>query len=187
MDDHDPGEGRDRQHDGKQRRPNLLDAADALFDAAGSTWTAGSDALKALRILLLADVSLARSAFGRTLAMTGVAIAAGASAWLLLMTALIVFLVRQLGVPWSAALLGCAALSGAIAAWAVWRADRYFDDTRMRASRRQLARLGIGELAGTLPDTNSNASSEAAAEQVKEAGEDRPPAKKDLGVDLTPP
>jgi hypothetical protein len=186
VDDHDPGEGRDRQQ-GKGQRPDLLHAVDELLDAAGSTWTAGSDALKAFRILLLADVSLARSAFGRTLAMTGVAIAAGASAWLLLMTAVIVFLSRQLGVPWAAALLGCAALSGAIATWAVWRADRYFDDTRLRASRRQLARLGIGELAGTLPEANSVASSEAAAEQVKADSEDKPPAKKDLGVDITAP
>src|SRR4051794_31183193 len=56
----------------------------ALGATSRATWTAGRDAGKAFRILLAADVALARSAFGRTLAFTGVAIAFGTSAWLLL-------------------------------------------------------------------------------------------------------
>ena len=68
------------------------DLAEALKDL-GTTGRAGlsaaGDAAKALRILVAADISLARSAFGRALALTAVAIAFGASAWLLLMAALI--------------------------------------------------------------------------------------------------
>ena len=45
-----------------------------------------------MRSLVAADISLARSAFGRTLAITGVAIVFGASAWLLLMATLVVLL-----------------------------------------------------------------------------------------------
>ncbi len=180
-----PGEG---QHDSTRADPppDVLASLRELLTASGSTWHAGREALTALRILVLADISLARSAFGRTLALTGVAIAAGASAWLLLMSALIVFLSRQLGLPWSAALLICAALSGAVAGWAVWRAQKYFDDTRLQASRRQFARIGIGELAGMGPDAASSESSEDAAERLTETTRDTP-IKKDMGVDITPP
>ena len=38
-----------------------------------------------------------------------------------------------------------------INALAGWLAMRYFDHTRFKATRRQLARLGIGELAGLMP------------------------------------
>jgi hypothetical protein len=147
---------------------------------------AASDAAKAMRILVAADVSLARSAFGRTLALTGVAIAFGASAWLLLMAALIVWLSRGLGVAWSLSLLLTAALSVAVTAAAGWGASRYFEHTRMKATRRQFARLGFGELADVMPDAGSAESSEAAAERVAVASEGQP-MKKGLGVDVTAP
>lgn len=184
----DPGPAEDQQRAPHAEPPaaDLLAALRELLGAGGGTWTAGREALTALRILVLADISLARSAFGRTLAMTGVAIAAGASAWLMLMAALIVFMSNRLGVPWSLSLLLCALVSGAITGWAIWRAQAYFEDTRLRTSRRQLARLGIGELADFSPEAGSSASSERAADQLSESTRDRP-VKKEMGVDITPP
>lgn len=155
------------------------------FGAAGrSTASAANDAFKALRILFAADVSLARSAFGRTLAFTGVAIAFGGSAWLLMMAALIAWLSLGLHWPWSLSLLLSAALSIAVTGYAGWRAMHYFEHTRLQATRRQLARLGIGELADFMPDAGSGTSSKDAAEAVAANGA---PPKKGLGVDVTPP
>lgn len=166
--------------------PGIEEALRQFGVTGRATLGAGRDASKAFRILLAADMSLARSAFGRTLAFTGVAIAFGASAWLLLMTTLVVALSRGLGWHWSLALLLAALLSVVITALSGWMAMRYFEHTRMQATRRQLARLGLGELSGLMPDAGSGASSEDAAGQVAEAG-DRAPLKKGLGVDITPP
>lgn len=149
--------------------------------------TAARDASKAMRALVAADVSLARSAFGRTLAFTGVAIAFGASAWLLLMAALIVSLHSLAGWSWPLALLVSAALSIALTAFAGWRAMRYFEHTRMKATRRQLARLGIGELARMTPDAGSAASSKEATEQMPTARPDGAPVKDEQGIEVTPP
>ena len=63
---------------------------------------------------------------------------------------------------------------------------RYFEHTRMQATRRQLARLGVGELSSFMPEAGSGGSAEAAAEQVADAT-DGEPVKKGLGVDITPP
>jgi hypothetical protein len=152
-----------------------------------ATWTAGRDAGKAFRILLWADIALARSAFGRTLAFTGVAIAFGASAWLLLMAALIAWLSLGLGWPWAVSLLLTAALSIAITLLGGWRAMRYFDHTRLRATRRQLARLGVGELAAFMPDAASGESTKDAADRMSDATNGGQSLKKGLGVEVTPP
>ena len=170
-----------------RRAQHIDDAVRELGAAGRATLEAGRDAGKAFRILFAADVSLARSAFGRTLALTGVAIAFGASAWLLLMAALIVGLSRGLGVPWALSLLLTALLSVAVTAIAAWMATRYFEHTRLKATRRQLARLGIGELADFMPDASSSeAASTAAAEATAVAAEGEP-VKKGLGIDVTPP
>ena len=170
--------------------PAQADLAESLRQI-GATGRAGlgaaGDAAKAFRTLVTADVSLARSAFGRTLALTGVAIAFGASCWLLLMAALIMFLSRQLGWSWSVSLLVCALLSGAVTAWAMWQADRYFEHTRMQATRRQLARLGIGELSDFTPEPGSPASTRATTEQAPTEQADGAPVKDERGVDVTPP
>lgn len=171
---------------GDERPPSIDQAARELRDTGKATLSAGRDAGKALRILLSADISLARSAFGRTLAFSGVAIAFGASAWLLLMAALVTWLGAGLGMPWSLAMLLTAALSAIVAAFGIRSAMRYFEHTRLKASRRQLARLGIGELAGLMPDADSSVSAEDAAEAVEKAS-DGTPIKKGLGVDVTPP
>jgi len=175
-------------NDGRERvaAPGIDEAVRQLGATGRATWTAGRDASKAFRILLAADVSLARSAFGRTLAFTGVAIAFGASAWLLLMAAAISWLSLGLGWAWSLSLLLAAALSIAITAVGGWMAMRYFEHTRLQATRRQLARLGIGELAGFMPDAGSGVSTEAATERVADVADDKA-IKKGLGVDITPP
>ena len=172
--------------DPDQPQPDILESLRQLGDAGRAGLGAAGDAARALRTLVSADFSLARSAFGRTLAFTGMAIAFGGTAWLLLMASLIVFLNRQVGMPWSGALLVTALLSIAVTWFAGWQAMRYFDHTRMQATRRQLARLGIGELADFTPRPGDVQSSRAAAEQSKEENGGKT-LKDKLGVDLTPP
>jgi hypothetical protein len=147
---------------------------------------AASDASKAFRSLFAADVSLARSAFGRSVAFTGLAIAFGASAWLLLMAMTVVLLRMQAGLSWALATLACAALSLVTCALASWRAMHYFEHTRMQATRRQLARLGIGELADFTPTPGSARSAKSVEDRNLETptGE---PVKGDAGIDVTPP
>lgn len=165
------------------------DIAEALreFSASGRAGLkAANDVAKALRILVAADFALARSAFGRTLALTGVAIAFGASSWLLLMATVIVALTRGLGWSWPLSLLLTAGISVVATALAAWWATRYFEYTRMQATRRQFARLGLGELADFMPAADSHESTETAAERVADATSNDP-VKKGLGIDVTPP
>jgi hypothetical protein len=167
--------------------PDLGEAIRDVGAAARAGLSEAGNAAKAFRALVAADVSLARSAFGRAMALTGVAIVFGASCWLLLMGTLIVFLSRQVGLPLSAALLICALLSGAVTVWAAWQADRYFDHTRMQATRRQLARLGIGELADFTPDPGSPESTREHTENTPPRDADGKPPHGDVGVRVTPP
>lgn len=176
----------DSGNDGSEP-PDLGEAIREVGAAARAGLSEANEAAKAFRTLLAADVSLARSAFGRAMALTGVAIVFGASCWLLLMATLIVFLTRQLGLPWAASLLICALLSGGITVWAAWQADRYFDHTRMQATRRQLARLGIGELADFTPDPGSPASTREGTEKRPPQDHDGKPPHSDVGVRVTPP
>ena len=155
----------DSSRAGAKGAPDLRESLRQFGAAGRSTASAANDALKALRILVSADISLARSALGRALAFTGVAIAFGGSAWLLLMAALIAWLSLGLRWPWSLSLLLSAALSIAVTAFASWRAMHYFEHTRLQATRRQLARLGIGELADFMPDAGSGTSGKEAAER----------------------
>ena len=167
--------------------PDLSDSLHALGEEARAGLKAAKDASAAFRILVSADISLARSAFGRTLAFTGVAIAFGASAWLLLMASLVVWLSRGAGLSWSLSMLLTGLVSAVATAAAGYAAMRYFDHTRMKATRRQLARLGIGELAAFMPEAGSAESAGQAAERVAEANEAGAPIKKGLGVDVTSP
>ena len=70
-------------------KPDLADALRELGATGRAGFGAATDAAKALRILVSADISLARSAFGRTLAFTGAAIAFGGAAWLLVVATLV--------------------------------------------------------------------------------------------------
>jgi len=183
-----PGATPDRGDDAPDATasPDVMEALRQIGDAGKSGLQAASDASKAFRTLLFADISLARSAIGRALAFTGVAVAFGASAWLLLMATLIIVATQQLHLPWAVALLLGALLSAAVTGYAAWRAMSYFEHTRLRTVRRQLARLGIGELADYTPDAGSPQSArdatEALADQVEKA-----PIKDDQGIDVTPP
>jgi hypothetical protein len=181
-----PVAGDEGSGEARARKPGVDELVREIGTTARATVGAGRDAATALRILVSADVSLARSALGRTVAFTGAAIALGASSWLLLMGALVFWLNRGLGLRWSLALLLPALLSLAAAAAAGWVATRYFEHTRMKATRRQLARLGVGELSGLMPGAGSQGSAEDAAEHVAAATSDTP-VKKGLGVDVTPP
>jgi hypothetical protein len=172
---------------GDDDAPHLDASIREVGAAAKAGLSEASGSVKAFRALLAADVSLARSAFGRAMALTGVAIVFGASCWLLLMATLIVFLSRQLGLPWAASLLICALLSGAVTLWAAWRADYYFDHTRMQATRRQLARLGIGELSDFTPDPGSSASARDTTESAPPQDADGKPKHGADGVRVTPP
>ena len=168
-----------------QAPPDLGEALHALGADSRAGLKAASDSLKALRILVAADVSLARSAFGRALAFTGVAIAFGASAWMLLMAALIVAM-QAAGLSWLVSLLIAAVLSLSVTVGSGMAAMRYFEHTRMQATRRQFARLGIGELADLMPNPGSSESTADAAKRVAEATTGTP-IKKGMGVDVTPP
>lgn len=166
---------------------DLLESFRQVGASGQAGLAAASDVTKAMRKLVSADVSLARSAFGRTLAFTGVAIAFGASAWLLLMAALIVALNSGLGWSWPVALLSTALLSIVLTVLAGWWAMRYFEHTRMKATRRQLARLGIGELAEMTPNPGSPASTKAATESIPTEKPNGEPVKDDQGIEVTPP
>lgn len=165
--------------------PDLGETLRLLGEDGRAGLRSAGEALKALRILVAADFSLARSAFGRALALTGVAIAFGCSSWLLLMAAMIAAL-QAAGLSWVVALLIAAVLSIAVTAGAAIAAMRYFEHTRMQATRRQFARLGFGELADLMPDPDSEASAAEAAGAVA-AATDGKPLKKGMGVDVTPP
>ena len=183
----DAGDADDRTtNPGERATPGIADAFRELGDTGRATWEAGREALTALRILVSADISLARSAFGRTLALTAVAIVFGASAWLLLMGALVAWLSLGLGWAWQFSMLACGGASLVAAGIAGWLGTRYFEHTRLQATRRQLARLGIGELQGMVGKPGSGKSAEEAADQAAEVVENGG-VKKGLGVDVTPP
>lgn len=163
--------------------PDLKDSIRQLGTAAQAGLGASKDAFKAFRTLVSADVALARSAMGRALAFTSVAVVFGASGWLLLMTLVVVLLTQQLHWPWWGSLLSTGLLSIVFAIYAGWKAMEYFEHTRMRATRRQLARLGFGELADYTPDPGSPESTREATERLAEQG----PVKDERGIDVTPP
>lgn len=114
------------------------DIAKAGLEAGRSAWGVATS----FRTLVAADIALSRSAFGLTLAYTGAAIALGASAWLLLMGVLVLSLqATGLALVW--ALLLPALLSATGAGICGYIASRVFTDTRLSATRRQLANLGL--------------------------------------------
>lgn len=152
--------------------PDLAESLRELRDSGLAGISATGDAARALRDLVAADVSLARSAAGRSAVFAGAAVMFGASAWLLLMTALIVVLSNQVGLPWWLSLGGCGLLS-ALCAWlALQKATDYFEHTRLKATRRQLARLGIGELSELVPGAGSAASARTAEAAVRDTARD---------------
>ncbi|MGY4514985.1 hypothetical protein [Lysobacter sp. HA18] len=173
-------------HDGASLPPDLEESLRQVMAAGRSSMTAANDASKAFRALIAADISLARSAAGRSMAFVGLAIAFGASAWLLLMAGTITMMVGRAGMSWTTASLVCAAVSIVACALASWLAMRYFEHTRMQASRRQLARLGFGELADFTPTPGSARSAKDVADANLETASGEP-VKDKVGVPVTPP
>ncbi|MGN7726771.1 phage holin family protein [Luteimonas sp. 22616] len=132
-------------HDDDTGKPPHLDESVRRIGAAGrATIDSALDTGRALRRLVSADLALARSAMGRALAWVAVAIVFGASAWLLVMGVLTALL-HSLGLSWLAAFAICAALSLGVTGFAAWRVSVFFEYAGMHATRRQLARFGIGD------------------------------------------
>ena len=122
--------------------PDLTDSIRQVGDAGRDTLQSAGQTLRSLRRLASADFALARSAFGRALAWSGVAIVFGASAWLLLAATLIALL-RSFGLSWLSSLLITSLASLAVTGYATWRVSYFFHHTGMHATRRQLSRLGL--------------------------------------------
>jgi len=146
-------------------KPPHLDESVRRIGAAGrATLDSALDTGRALRKLVSADLALARSALGRALAWVAVAIVFGASAWLLSMGVLTALLVR-FGLTWLAAFAICTVLSLVVTGVAIWRVSVFFDHAGMHATRRQLARLGIGD-----EDDDDEADEAAAPAPASQAG-----------------
>lgn len=136
--------------------PGLEESIRQVGSAGRQTLDSATHTLRSLRRLASADFALARSAFGRALAWSGVAIVFGASAWLLLAATLIAFL-HYVGLSWFVSLLITSVASLAVTGYAVWRVTYFFHHTGMHATRRQLSRLGLfDEPAEDDPDADVN-------------------------------
>jgi hypothetical protein len=129
---------------GEEKPPHLDESVRRIGAAGKATYTSAKGTGRALRSLVFADLALARSAIGRALGWVAVAIVFGASAWLLIVGALIAVL-QRLGWTWLESLSLAAALSVIVTGLAAWRTIHYFECAGLHATRRQLARLGIGD------------------------------------------
>jgi uncharacterized membrane protein YqjE len=124
--------------------PSLEESLRQFGDAGRAGFSSALDTGRALRNLVVADFALAHAALVRTLLWLAVVAVFSASSWLLLM-ALLVALLQHGGMSWPAALAIAAGLSLLIAIFGAWQMNRYFKHTRMDATRKQLAKLGIGD------------------------------------------
>ncbi len=131
-------------HADDEKAPHLDESVRRIGAAGKATIDSARQTGRALRSLISADLALARSALGRALAWVAVGIVFGASAWLLVAGALIALL-QRLGWSWLQSLSVAAVLSLVVTAVAAWRTIHYFDRAGLHATRRQLARLGIGD------------------------------------------
>ena len=129
---------------GEEKPPHLDESVRRLGASGKAAIASAKETGRALRSLVSADLALARSALGRALAWVAVGIVFGASAWLLVVGALIAVL-QRLGWSWLQSLSFAAVLSIVVTAVAVWRTIHYFDRAGLHATRRQLSRLGIGD------------------------------------------
>lgn len=124
--------------------PGIGEAFETLGQAGRESLDSGRDMGRAMRRLVAAEVAQARIVLARAAVWLAVAVAFGASAWLLLMAALIAGL-HALGLSWLAATSISAAVSLLVAAIGGWQALRYFEMARFEASRKQLAHLSRRE------------------------------------------
>lgn len=150
-------------HDDTGKPPHLDESVRRIGAAGRATIDSAFDTGRALRKLVSADLALARSALGRALAWVAVAIVFGASALLLAMGVLTALL-HALGLSWLASFAICAVLSLGVTGLAAWRVSVFFDHAGMHATRRQLARFGIGD------ESDDEADAEAATAPAAQAG-----------------
>lgn len=122
--------------------PHLDESIRQVGAAGRATVDSAKYTLRSLRRLASMDFALARSAFGRALAWSGVAIVFGASAWLL-MAGTLIALMQRWGMSWFHSLLITSIISLAVTGYAMWRVSFFFRHTGMHATRRQLSRLGL--------------------------------------------
>lgn len=124
--------------------PGIGEAFETLGQTGRDSLDSAGDMGRAMRRLVAAEVAQARIVLARAAVWLAVAVAFGASAWLLLMAALISAL-HALGLSWLAATSISAAVSLLVAATGGWQALRYFEMARFEASRKQLAHLSRRE------------------------------------------
>ncbi|MDR1076275.1 MAG: phage holin family protein [Xanthomonadaceae bacterium] len=132
------------QDAGEGATPSLEESLRQFGAAGRESMGAAIDTGRALRRLVAADFGLARVAIGRSLGWLSVAIIFGASSWLLLVGVMIALL-QSFGVSWLWSISITAVISIGVTAFAGWRTFHYLKYTRMDATRRQLARWGIGD------------------------------------------
>ncbi|PJK12980.1 hypothetical protein CO614_02750 [Lysobacteraceae bacterium NML120232] len=129
----------------KDLPPDILEAFRQVSEGSKASLASTLASVRALRTLVAADIALARSALGYSVAFTAVAVVFGAVGGLLLMSALVAALVTYFDLSWWLSLLLVGMLCLVSAAIAAWRALAYFEHTQLRATRRQLAKLGLDE------------------------------------------
>jgi len=124
--------------------PSLEDSLRQVGRSGKAGLTSALDTARALRKLALADFALARVAMARAMVWMSVAAVFGVCSWLLLMGVLIALLQHN-GFSWLASVSIAAGLSLAMTILGVVQTLRYFEFTRMEATRRQLKAMGIGD------------------------------------------
>ena len=127
---------------GTRKTAGIDETLRTLRDSGRGTLDSSLETGRALRRLVSADLALARSSLGRALAWTAIAIIFGASAWLLLMGAMIALL-QAAGLSWLLSISLTALVSLVVMGIAAWRVSVFFDHAGMHATRRQLSRLGL--------------------------------------------
>ncbi|MDH5824936.1 phage holin family protein [Luteimonas sp. RD2P54] len=127
---------------GAGKPPHLDESVRRVGKAGRALLGSGRETGRALRKLVAADLALARGALGRALFWAAVGIIFGASAWLLVMGATVAVL-QAAGLSWLASIAIAAGISLAVTGLAAWRVFVYFEMATLKASRRQLARLGL--------------------------------------------
>lgn len=140
---------------GEGPAPHIDESARRIGGGAKALVSSAKDTGRALRRLISADFALSRSALGRGLMWTGIAVVFGASAWLLVCATTIALLRNTLGWSWLASISSAAAASLAVALFASWRVSVFFDYAGMHATRRQLAKLGIADEPGIDDDEDA--------------------------------
>ncbi|MBS0463333.1 MAG: phage holin family protein [Proteobacteria bacterium] len=128
--------------------PPLDESARAIYRAARTLAGAWSGQFAALRALLAADLALAGSALVQGLILLVAAAVVLATAWALL-AGLAVWALHRVGLDWGWAIVIPMAVSVAVGALAIWRAQAALRLADLAASRQQAAAWFGGEHTAT--------------------------------------